>query len=54
MSAKSSPEFVDGLADRRKQDDPVRRANLLGGFERAIPGLLDEELMFGPRTAVCR
>ena len=46
--------LVDGLADRRKQDEPMRRANVLGGFERAIPGLLDEELMLGPRAAVGR
>ena len=45
-------ELVDRLADRREQHDPVRRANVLGCFERAIPGVLDEQSMLGPRAAI--
>ena len=47
MSKKSTPEFVDGLADSREQRDTMRRRNARGLLRRMVASLLEEDIVLG-------
>ncbi len=52
MSKKSTPEVVDGLANRREQRDCMRRRNARGLLGRMVAGLLEQDIVLGLLAAV--
>ncbi len=52
MSKKSTPEFVDGLADRREQRDTMGRRNARGLLRRMVASLLEEDVVLGLLAAI--